>query len=165
MVNIETQAFIKGSLEVQRVLKKFRDEIEVGIGPILIRSGSFIQAQAQKNAPVLTGTLRRSIHTSNNPEAVRHQTDFEEAGAGTEGGRNIPTTTKTKHTPGKEHMIIVGTWLDYAHGMEIRPIKSGKNKGRHHYMIRAFEAKSKISVAYFYTQLGELLREIGSRAR
>jgi len=42
------------------------DLIEAGEGslaPALLASGLVVQAEAQRNAPVKTGTLRRSIHT------------------------------------------------------------------------------------------------------
>lgn len=165
MVNFDLNEFNKGALEVGRILKKFRDEVEEDIGPILIRTGSIIQAQIQKNAPVLTGTLRRSIHTSDNTDKEKHANDFELAGGGTPGGNNIPETKKTHHIKGKEHTVIVGTWLDYAYERELYPIKAGKNVGRHRYMIRGFEAKYTVAVAYFYGQFGEAIAKIGARAR
>ena len=59
MITIDAKVFTKSSKALQKQLLKFRDEMESGVAPILIQSGSIIQAQAMKNAPVLTATLYR----------------------------------------------------------------------------------------------------------
>ena len=169
MVKINAREFVQGCAEVKRVLIKFRDKLEKGVGPILIRSGSFIQVQAVRNAPVLTGTLRGSIHTSNNPDAIRHKDDQKKAEQS-----EISNAEKTNYKKGKQHMIIVGTWLNYAHRREIESVVPGtyihdgktitKKPGKDHYMYKAFVSKNKISVSYFYSEMGKLIRDLGARA-
>jgi len=169
MITVDTKEFTKSSKALQKQLRKFQSEIETKVAPILIQSGAIIQTQAQRNAPVLTGTLRRSIHTSNKMENAQHKDDFEKAKQ-----LEIPNTKVTIRKKGIFHKIIVGTWLNYAARREREPVTAGtymhegklitKIPGRDHYMYRAFEAKWELTVRYFYTHLKRLVTEIGARA-
>lgn len=127
---------------------KMLTEIENGV----IRGAMMIQSQAVKNAPVKTGTLRRSIHVSNDENSARHSNDLNIAKR-----RRIPSSRNAEVT-NSSITAYIGSWLNYALIREIKSILSWPNKGNYRYMYRALKEKAKSASDYVIKNIEKVLK-------